>query len=127
METIGYIGYAVLLALAASWTFGVRVKLDAEVSTILGALFFVMGAFILAVTGPGKLHSLWVIPAGFIFAVLMAYFAAHVPLLFGPFRLLASVFARVVRIGIPSHQILAAQEAGLKTSIEKSASEPEEK
>ena len=39
MEIIGYIGYAVLLALAASWTLGVRVKLDAEVSTILGAFF----------------------------------------------------------------------------------------
>ena len=55
-----------------------------------------MGAVILGVTGTDKLHSLWVIPAGFIFAILMAYVSAHVPLLFGSFRLLASVFASVV-------------------------------
>ena len=127
METIGYIGYAALLVLAATWTLGVRVKLNAGVNTILGALFFVVGAVMLGVSGADKLHSLWVIPTGFIFAILMAYVSAYVPLLFDPFRLLASLFARVVRVGIPAHQIREAQEAGLKASVEKWASEREEK
>lgn len=127
MEILGYIGYAVLLALAAIWTFGVRVKLDVGANTVLGTLFFVVGAVVLGVSSADKLHSLWVIPAGFIFAILMAYVAAHVPLLFGPFRMLASFFASVVRVGIPAHRIRAAQEAALKASIEEWASEHEEK
>jgi len=127
MEIIGYIGYAALLTLAAIWTLGVRVKLDAGANTILGALFFVMGAVMLGVSGADKLHSLWVIPTGFIFAILMAYVAVHVPLLFGPFRLLASLFASAVRVGISEHQIRPAQEAGLKASIEEWASKREEK
>ena len=127
MEILGYIGYAALLALAAIWTLGVRAKLDAGANTILGAFFFVVGAVVLGVSGADKLHSLWVIPAGFIFAILVAYVAAHVPLLFGPFRLLARFVAIVVRVGIPAHRIRAAQEVGLKASIEERASEREEK
>ena len=127
MEILGYIGYAALMALAAIWTFGVRVKLDAGANTILGALFFVVGALWVGTSGADKLHSLWLIPAGFIFAVVMAYVAAHTPLLFAPFRLIASLFAAVVRVGIPADRIRAAQEAGLKATVEEWASRREDK
>ena len=127
MEIIGYIGYTVLLVLAAIWTVGVRVKLDAGASTILGALFFVIGALTVGLSGADKLHSLWIIPSGFIFAILMSCVGAYVPLLFSPFRLLARFFANVVRVGIPADRIRAEQEAGLKASVEKWASERKDK
>ena len=122
MEILGYIGFAALVALAAIWTIGVRVKLDAGANTILGALFFVVGAVWLSISDADKLHSLWVIPAGFIFAILTAYLPAYIPPLFGPFRLIASLFAAVVRVGIPANRIRAAQEVGLKASVEEWAS-----
>lgn len=127
MDIVGYIGYAALIVLAAVWTLGVRMKLDAGAHTVLGALFFVIGAVVVGISGADKFHSFWVIPAGFIFAVAMAYLAAHIPLLFGPFRLLASLFANVVRVGIPKHRILAAQETGLKVSIDEWASKTAER
>lgn len=127
MDILGYIGYAALTVLAAIWTLGVRIKLDAGAHTVLGALFFVVGAVVVGISGADKLHSFWVIPAGFIFAVVMAYLAAHIPLLFGPFRLLAGLFANVVRVGISEHRIRVAQEAGLKASIDEWASKTAER
>lgn len=118
MDILGYIGFAALIALAAIWTIGVRVKLDVGAHTVLGALFFVAGAIALGVSGADKIHSLWIIPVGLMFTVLMGFIAAHTPLLFSPFRLLASLFASFVRVGIPAHRIKVAQEAGLKASIE---------
>jgi len=125
METLAYIGYWALIALAAIWTIGVRVKLDAGVPTILGALFFLAGAIAIGISGADRLHSLWIIAAGFAFTILMTYVGAYLPLLFAPFRLLASMFARVVRIGIPADRIKAAQEAGLRASIDEWASRTE--
>jgi len=125
MDILGYIGYAALIALAAIWILGIRVKLDAGAHTILGALFFAVGAVVLELSGADKLHSLWVIVAGFLFPVVMAYVAAHTPLLFSPFRLLATGFASIVRVGIPAHRIQVAQDAGLKASIDEWASKNE--
>lgn len=117
MEIFGYVGYAALLTLAVTWTIGVRAKLDAGVNTILGALFFVAGAVWLSTSNADKLHSLWLIPAGFIFAVVTA-FAIQAPPLFAPLRLIASLFAAVVRVGIPAERIRAAKDAGLRASAE---------
>lgn len=127
MDTLGTIGYWLLVVLAAIWTMGVRTKLDAGVHTILGALFLLIGAVVLSVSGADKIHSLWIVPGGMVFAILMAYVGAHLPLLFAPFRILASAFAALVRVGIPAHQIRAAQEAGLKASIDEWASRSQEK
>lgn len=125
MEILGYIGYAALLALAVTWSIGVRVKLDAGVNTILGALFFVVGAVWLSTSDADKLHSVWLIPVGFIFAVVTAYLPIYAPPLFAPFRRIASLFAAVVRLGIPAQRIRAAQEAGLRASVEEWASRRE--
>lgn len=127
MEIIGYIGYAALLLLAVAWTIGVRAKLDAGTNTILGALFFVVGAVWLAVSDANKLHSVWLIPSGFIFAIATAYLAVHIPPLFAPLRLLASLFAAIVRVGIPEQRICATQEAGLRATVEEWASKNQER
>ena len=82
MEIFGYVGYAALLMLAVIWTIGVRAKLDAGANTILGALFFVAGAVWLSTSNADKLHSLWLIPAGFIFAVVTAFLSVRTPPLF---------------------------------------------
>ena len=125
MEILGMVGYAALLILAVIWTTGVRAKLDAGVNTILGALFFVAGAVWLSTSNADKLHSLWLIPAGFLFAVITA-FAAHIPPLFSLLRLIASLYASVVRVGIPAERIRAAQDAGLRASVEEWASKHHE-
>lgn len=127
MEILGYIGFAVLIFLAVTWTIGVRIKLDAGVQTIIGALFFLVAAVILAVSGANKLHSLWIIPSGFILALLLSLLAVHVPPIFSLFRFLASVFAGIVRVGIPAEKIRAAQDVGLRATIDEWASKMEQK
>ena len=79
MDILGSIGYWLLVVLAAIWTIGVRTKLDAGVHTILGALFLLIGAVVLSVSGADKVHSLWIVPAGIAFAIVMAYVGAHSP------------------------------------------------
>jgi hypothetical protein len=125
MDTLGSLGFGALITLAVIWALGVRVKLDAGSHTVLSALFFVVAAIALGLSGADRLHSLWLIPTGFVFAIAMAYVAAHLPLLFKPLLFLATVFASVVRIGIPAHRIKAAQEAGLRATIDEWANKTE--
>jgi len=66
------------------------------------------------------------IPAGFIFAVVTAFLAVRTPPLFAPLQLIASLFAAVVRVGIPAERIRAAQDAGLRASVEEWASKHHE-
>ena len=120
MEILGYVGFAALIFLAATWTIGVRVQLGAGVHTIVGALFFLVAAAALAVSGADKLHSLWIIPAGFVLAMFLSLLAIHAPPLFAIFRLLASGFAAIVRVGIPKERIETAQQADLRATIERS-------
>jgi len=127
MDILGYIGFAVLILLAVTWTIGVRVKLDVGVHTIVGALFFLVAAIILGVSGVNKLHSLWIIPSGFILALLLSLLAVHVPPVFSLVRLLASAFASIVRVGIPAEKIKAIQDAGLRATIDEWASQMEKK
>lgn len=127
MDMIGYMAYIALIALAVIWTVGVRIRLDAGTHSILGAIFFVVGAIWLGVSGADKFHSLWIIPAGFVFSILASYIGAHASSLYFPFRIIASLFANIVRIGISTEKIRASREAGLKASIDDWASRHEEK
>ncbi|RJQ56614.1 MAG: hypothetical protein C4526_01260 [Nitrospiraceae bacterium] len=117
MEILGYVGYTILCFLAITWTIGVRMKLDAGVPTIFGALFFLTSAVVLAILGLNKLHSLWIIVAGFAFSALSAPIALSIPIISAPFRILVGLFAGIVRVGIPSHKIKAAQDAGMRTTM----------
>lgn len=111
METFGYIAFAVLLYLSITWTVGVRQNLSVGVHTIFGALLFVTFSVILAVTELNNLHSLWMIPTGFAIAVVVPLLAVHFPSVFQLIRYLASLYANLVRVGIPPERIRAALEA----------------
>ena len=127
MDILGYIGYAVLIFLAVVWTIFVRIKLDAGVHTITGALFFLVAAIVLGVLGANKIHSLWIIPSGYILSLLLSILAVHLPPVFSLFRFLASAFAGIIRIGIPAEKIKVAQDSGLKTAIDEWFSKREKK
>jgi hypothetical protein len=118
VQILGYVAYVVLCFLAVTWTIGVRVKLDAAAPVILGALFFVGSAIILATLGIDKLHALWLIVVGFAVSVLIAPVLLNVPLISLPIRILATFFAGIVRVGIPSNKIRAAQEAAMRAAID---------
>jgi hypothetical protein len=59
MQILGYIGYAILILFATTWTLSVRIKLGAGLFTIVGVLFYVVAAIFLGVFGINKLHSWW--------------------------------------------------------------------
>ena len=119
MEILGYVGFAALVFFAVTWTIGVRAQLGAGVHTIFGALFFLVAAIVLAVSDVSKLHSFWIIPVGFVLAMFLSLLAVHVPPLYAVFRLLASGFAAIVRVGIPKERIQAAAQADLQATIER--------
>jgi len=123
MNALGYIVYAVLIFIAITWTVGVRVKLDAGIHTIFGALFFLTSAIVVGVSGVSKLHSLWLIPSGFILVIISSTFAIHIPPLFYLIRLISSAFVIIVRIGIPASKIKAIQNADTKAMVEKFVSQ----
>jgi hypothetical protein len=56
MEILGYIGFAVLIFLAATWTIGVRTQFDAGTGTVIGAILFVASALVLTISDVSKLH-----------------------------------------------------------------------
>ena len=120
MKILGYIGYAILIIFALSWTLGVRIKLGAGLFTIMGALFYVVAAIFLGVFGINKLHSWWVLPSGFIFVMLCTFILAHrVPLLYSLVKISGSFYAGIIRIGIPSEKIREAQHADAMETIER--------
>jgi len=118
MEIVGYICFSVLVFLAVTWTIGVRTTLHLQTASIFGALFFVVASVVLVVTDANKLHSLWIIPAGFAMAAFGGLLAFHFRPAFEVLRYLANAFANTVRIGISSEKIRAAYDANLKAQIE---------
>ena len=110
MQIIGYIIYGVLIIFAIAWTSGVRTDLGLGIPTILGALFFVIAAIALYMFEMPKIHSLWLLPSGFVFVMLCNYIiSASIPLLSGILIMVGSLYASLVRIGIPKEQIETAQ------------------
>lgn len=118
MEILGYIAFAVLIFLAVTWTIGVRTQLDAGTHTIVGALFFLVSVLVLSISGASKVHALWLVPVGFVVPFAVVFLGSISRVLLLPFRLVAGVFANIVRIGIPAERIRAAQEAGLRDTVE---------
>jgi hypothetical protein len=118
MNILGYVGYAVLIFLAATWTLGVRIKLGINMYTIFGALFFLASALIIGISGVNKLHSLWLIPSGYILPQVISKLAIHISPLFHLIKLLSSGFAMIIRIGVPTSKIKAAQDAASRATVE---------
>jgi len=127
MVILGYVGYAILIFFALTWTLGVRLKLGTGTPTIIGAVFFVASAVVLGVAGANKLHSWWLVPAGILstFVVTMLL-AARVPVITGLVRFVASTFALIVRVGIPAQRIRQAQMRDAAETIERVFSNREE-
>lgn len=122
MQILGYVGYTILIFFAATWSLGVRVKLGAGLFTIMGALFYMVAAILLGVFGINKLHSWWLLPSGFIFVMLCTFILAHrVPLLYSLVKIFGSVYAGIVRIGIPSEKIRDAQRRDAVDVIDRSS------
>lgn len=120
MQILGYIGYAVLIFFALTWTLGVRVELQVGLHTVMGALFYMIAAILLAVLGMNKLHSWWLLPSGFIFVILCTLIlSARIPLLYSGVKILGSIYAAIIRMGIPSEKITAAQRADAMETIER--------
>lgn len=117
MGILGYIGYAVLVVLAIIWTIGVRTQLGAGIHTILGALYFVVSAIAIPVIGIDMLHSLWVIPVGFIFAGIIAPILVGIPGVSLIFRIISGIYSGIVRIGIPREKIEEAQAASIREAV----------
>ena len=110
MEILGYVGYAILIFFAVTWALGIRVKLGVGLFTIMGALFYMAAAILLGVLEINKLHSWWLLPSGFIFVTLCSLILAHrVPVLCTLVKILGSVYAGIIRLGIPSERIRNAQ------------------
>jgi hypothetical protein len=123
MQILGYIGYAILIFFAVTWTLGVRVKLGAGLFTIMGALFYMVATILLVVFGMNKLHSWWILPSGYIVVMLCTFILVHrVPLLYNIVRIVGSVYAGIVRIGIPSDKIKEAQATDARDTVEQWAS-----
>ena len=121
MQILGYVGYTILIFFAATWTLGVRVKLGAGLFTIMGALFYMVAAILLGVFGINKLHSWWLLPSGFIFVMLCTFILAHrVPLLHSLVKIFGSVYAGIVRVGIPSEKIRNSQRRDAYETVYKS-------
>lgn len=118
MLILGYIGYAVLCYFAITWAIGVRVQLGAGIHTIFGALFFLISAVAIAGFGFNKLHSFWVIPAGFVITVFIVPVALNIPFISAPFRIASNIYVSIVRVGIPAEKIRDAQNAGIRETIE---------
>ena len=120
MQILGYIGYAILIFFALTWTLGVRVKLEVGLHTIMGALFYVVAAILLGVLGINKLHSWWLLLSGFIFVVVCTFILyARIPLLYSLVKILGSIYAGIIRTGIPSEKIKSAQHADAMETIER--------
>ncbi len=110
MQIIGYISYGVLIFFAIAWTRGVRTELGLGIPTILGAWFYVIAAIALYILEIPKIHSLWLLPSGFAFVMLCNFIiSAKISLLSGILKMVGSLYASIIRIGISKEQIELAQ------------------
>ena len=110
MQIIGYISYGVLIFFAIAWTRGVRTELGLGIPTILGAWFYVIAAIALYILEIPKIHSLWLLPSGFVFVMLCTFIlSAKIPLLSGTLKMVGSLYASTIRIGISKEKIKLAQ------------------
>lgn len=105
MEILGYIGFGLLVFLALTWVYGVRKELGAGVPTIFGALYFLIAVISIMVTEADKLNTIWIIPLGFILMYLVVMLSTYLPILYAPIKMSVSIFAGIVRIGIPPAKI----------------------
>jgi prepilin signal peptidase PulO-like enzyme (type II secretory pathway) len=118
MEILGYIAYTILVVLAITWAFGVRVKLGITTSTIIGSMFFSLSAIIIPIIGLPFIYALLVIPLGYLFSLFSAYVMSKSKLLSSLFILLGSIYAGIIRVGIDKNKIRLEQEKAAHEAVE---------
>lgn len=109
MEILGYIAYGVLVFHALTWAFGVRTKLELGMWSIIGSLFFSLSAIIILLGDIQLIHSLWLIPLGYVIPLIVAYILPRSKLLAEFLMFIGSVYTGIIRIGIDKNKIKQAQ------------------
>ena len=103
MEILGYILFAVLWFIAVVWAYGVRIR-PVVPATAASALYFLILALIVTFSDIEKIHLVWLIPVlyvmGFINPILI-----NLPLIGYVLTMLASLYALILRLGIPANRI----------------------
>jgi hypothetical protein len=105
METLGYISYGILCLISLYYILGIRLKSDANIFTIFSSLFLTTFAILIPILGMSYLNSLWVIPAGIILTFLLAQFFISLGAIGNLIKILTSLYASILRIGILSKEI----------------------
>jgi len=105
MEVLGYIGYGLLIFFAVGWIIGVRLNLSLSVQTISGSLFFLVSAVAIFTFNLNKLHSFWLIPAGFGFTFFVGLASVYMPYLYSIIKVVVCIYGSIVRIGISQERI----------------------
>ncbi len=125
MGILGWVGYVLLVYLAIMWAAGVRLKLGVGVPAIITSLFFSSSALIILISGKPLIHSLWIIPLGYLVPFVVAWifpkysFLAKVLIFFG------SIYAGIIRIGIDKNKIRQAQMKDAMDAVESLAKKRE--
>lgn len=127
LDIIGFVGYFLLLFFAITWGIGVRKKLDASNWTIFGALLFLISSIILPVYNLNLLHSFWIIIVVYLITLIIPYiYAYNVPVLKSLITLFASLYANIIRIGIPNSTIRESTEKSNRAFVKEWAEKKEE-
>lgn len=120
MTIIGYIGYAILCWFAVSFVITLRKNIGAGRLQILNTLIIVVGAIVIPLAGFDKLHSFWILIAGFgggfVFTVI-ARFPRLLRIPCYPLFLITDIVGAIIWFGIPFEKIAAARDASMKEII----------
>ena len=127
MEILGWAGYVLLVFLAIMWAVGVRLKLGAGIPVIITSLFFSLSALIIPIGGISLIHSLWVIPLGYLVCLVVGYIIPKSRFLAKFFIFIGSIYAIIIRIGIDENKIRQALTKDAFDSVENWAKKRESK
>lgn len=104
MIILSYIGYSILVIFALTWALGVRYKFSLVSNLIIVSLYYVTACIYLPMSDLSLNHSWWIIPSGFLLGFILFPFMS-IPFFSHLIRLVASVYAGILRIGIPASEI----------------------
>lgn len=105
MEIFGIIGYVVLIILAVIWAVGIRIRLGAVIPTILMGLVFTIFAIAIPIMGISYLYSWVFIAIGYIASFIFVFILDSVPFIKNILIFIGSIYAGIIRVGIPVEKI----------------------
>jgi hypothetical protein len=105
-----------LCGLAILWLYGIRTQLGCCIQVVLSSMFFTGCVIVLPISGLSFLHSWWMIPSGY-FVAFISTFGMSTPIIGPTLMLFGSLYAIVVRVGIPEDMIRAAKQAACRETF----------